>query len=91
MEVTVLSTRSGLKGLTMKSLAPERMASMTMVSWPMAEHMTTLALPSAARMAFRASRPSMLGVVMSMRTRSGFRELYFSTASAPSTASCKSV
>ena len=37
----------------------------------MAEHMTTLALLSLARMAFRASRPSMLGMVMSMRTRSG--------------------
>ena len=75
----------------MKSLAPERMASMTMVSWPMAEHMTTLAPGSEARMALRASRPSMLGMVMSMSTRSGLRELYFSTASAPSTASWRSV
>ena len=75
----------------MKSFAPERTASMTMDSWPMAEHMTTLALPSLARMAFRASRPSMLGMVMSMMTRSGPISLNFSTASAPSTASNSSV
>ena len=37
------STRSCWNGFTMKSFAPERIDSMTLASWPSAEHMTTLA------------------------------------------------
>ena len=80
-----------MKGLTIKSLMPACTASTTMASWPMAEHITTLALLSLARMAFSASSPSMFGMVMSIRTKSGWSSKYFSTASLPSTASCRSV
>ena len=44
MELTVFIRRSSLKGLTIKSLIPACTASITIASWPMAEHITTLAL-----------------------------------------------
>ena len=80
-------TRSCWKGLTTKSLAPERMASTTLASWPRAEHITTRALGSDAMISLRAARPSFSGIVMSIVQTSGFRRAYCSTASAPLAAS----
>jgi DNA ligase (NAD+) len=54
---------------------------------PTAARSLARAFGSMARISFRASMPFLLGITISMVTRSGLRALYFSTATAPFSAS----
>ena len=85
--MTTVRTSSDLNGLTMKSLAPASMASITSDSCPRALHMTTTARGSALMISRVASMPLLNGMTMSMVVRSGLSSLYFSTASRPLAAS----
>ena len=58
-------TRSAWNGLTMKSLAPDWIASITIDCCPIAEHITHVAFGSAALISLSAWIPSLLGIVIS--------------------------
>src|SRR5205823_8882775 len=84
---TTASTSSPRKGLTMKSVAPASMASITSDSWPRAEHMITTAPGSCWTISRVASIPDLYGITMSMVTRSGLSSRKRLTACTPSSAS----
>src|SRR5467141_1334095 len=84
---TTASTSSPRKGLTMKSVAPASIASITKDSCPRAEHMITTAPGSCWTISRVASMPDLYGITMSIVTRSGLRSRKRLTAWTPSSAS----
>jgi hypothetical protein len=67
----VTITRSLLSGLSRKSMAPERIASTAVAVVPWPEIITTGSASSSACSLRSTSMPSMPGILMSSRTRSG--------------------
>ena len=81
--VTVTNVFSSDSGFSMKSQAPRRVAliAVSMVPWP--EIMTTVVSGRRRLSSARVSRPSMRGIQMSRKTRSGISSATIFRASAP--------
>ncbi|MNS71203.1 hypothetical protein D3C72_1045650 [compost metagenome] len=71
MRLIVCTTWCFLKGLMMKSRAPATSVRLMISSWPAVVTMITRAALSTFKMASSASRPSSLGMLTSIVTRSG--------------------
>jgi hypothetical protein len=86
----VTSTRSLASGFSMKSNAPSLVASTAVLTVPCPETMTTGRDSLDPRIFSSVSRPSMPGILMSRKARSGGSRSTSAIASGPLDASCTS-